>query len=169
MTLALYNGDDDGSLIVSLASIQRSLTQRASPRTVINMSFGAHRRFQNAAFWNRLRDRMQSLANTGSVMFVVAAGNDGSFTPEASMENFYPQRWGNPQDADHIPQILIVGGAIHDAGATNGLRDPNSDGGVQNMVYASFDVHCATAQQNTLGPKSGSSCCKNTCTCFEIH
>lgn len=105
------------------------------------------------------------LADTGRVIFVVAAGNEN----QVGTNDRFPQRWGIRIDSEfhegrHIPEILIVGGFQHLPRDNFGLRVSDakggSNGGYPDMVYAPWYFRCAKAKDTGLNVEQGSSGCK---------
>jgi hypothetical protein len=145
---------------------------------IVNMSFTLVGQL-SISFQNRLWDLMQKLAATDRVIFMVAAGNTGGFSKDHPSNNYVLQKWAYPENPGdrYLPQMLIVGGAIHADqnlgntngltvgtiyGATYGLRHQGSNGGIRDMVYASFEAACVHVGVGAP-VTAGTSLCKNTC------
>jgi hypothetical protein len=146
LTLALYAESDEGSIVERLVSIRRSIVARNLQRVIINMSFGIYLSTVNDPNYEDIfHEKLQNLVNIPGrqIMVVNSAGNKGGL---GYSNHKLPSKWANPQIQGHIPQMLLVGGSIHRQGNDlYGLRDPESNGGIQDMVYASYEHTCALA------------------------
>jgi hypothetical protein len=153
----------DGSVVLGLGRILNSIRQKPNIFAVVNMSFGIRKDGQSDRFWDKYYENMRRLAETGRVLFVVAAGNEGIFGTAIA----FPQKWGIRTDPEyargrHIPEILIVGGHEY-SGKSNsfGLRYTSptggSNGGYPDMVYGPWWHRCAVTNEQGIYLTRGTS------------
>jgi hypothetical protein len=134
----------DGKVTTALHRI-RNQVESGTGWVIINMSLGVRRHWWHFQTLMEQQNRiMKRLARTNRVLFVVAAGNEGTLGRNIKT---YPVRFANNQDRStvrnrwYIDEILVVGGSDPDRDYAH--RHPSSNGGIDGMVYSSYINRCA--------------------------